>query len=33
LRQLTLEGGHHLHLEQGTSDAVAEAINRFYAAL
>jgi pimeloyl-ACP methyl ester carboxylesterase len=33
LQRLTLEGGHHLHLEQGVSETIAQAINRFYAAL
>jgi len=33
LQRLTLKGGHHLHLEPEASVAIAETINRFYAAL
>lgn len=33
LQRLTIEGGHHLHLEVEASKVIANAINRFYAAL
>jgi pimeloyl-ACP methyl ester carboxylesterase len=33
LQRLTLNGGHHLHLEPEASVTIAETINRFYAAL
>jgi len=33
LQRLTLEGGHHLHLEPEASQRIADAINRFYTAL
>lgn len=33
LQRLTFKGGHHLHLEPDAASLMAEAINRFYAAL